>query len=158
MSIAFVGKDVALSISYDVDTPSYTLLGGCTTKSTTYTIDNIDVTSDDSPGSFREFIESFSNGTLSFAMYPGRDETRRAAVDELYKFIKDPSTQSKTNREVLFQIESPGVDATGVAQVNTEVAKFLINSVSTENPHDGAVALTFEAQEIAAPTITTAAE
>lgn len=154
---AFVGKNVALSISYNTTTPAYTLLGGCTTKSHSLTIDNVDVTSDDSPGSFREFVETYVGGSFSFSVYPGKDETRRAAVDALEEFIIDPSSQSKTNREVVLKVVRPKSDISGAAQTRTTVATYLITGISEEMPHDGAAAFSFEATQISESVITDAA-
>ncbi|MEK9712772.1 MAG: hypothetical protein VW258_09400, partial [Thalassolituus sp.] len=85
------------------------------------------------------------------------DETRRAAVDDLEEFFKDPSSQSKTDRCVLFRTVRPKSDASSVAQNRTEVAQYLLTSVGEEFPHDGAAALSFEATRTSAPTITDAA-
>lgn len=148
---AFTGKDVALEISYDLDTPVYVRLGRCTAKSRSLTVDTIDVTADDSPSSFREFIETFVGGSFSFSVYAGDDAARAAAIDDLDEFIKDPSAQSKTNRRVLLKTVRP---KNGAAATRTETAEFILTSISEENPHDGAVAYSFEATQTSEPTIT----
>lgn len=150
---AFTGKDIALEISYDTGTPSYVRLGRCTSKSRSTNIDNIDVTADDSPGSFREYIETFTGGSLSFSVYPGEDAARGAAIDDLDEFIKDPSAQSKTERRVLLKTLRP---KSGTSATRQEVAEFLLTSSSEEGPHDGAVAYSFEAIQTGPATLTDA--
>mgnify|MGYP000347897233 CR=1 FL=1 len=148
----FAGKDTVLEFSYGAATSDFQIAGRCTSKTLNSTMDNIDVTADDSPGNIREFLETFIGQTVNFAVYTGKDVDRAGAIDELEKFLYDPSTQSQDDRKLTVKLTRPVSAA--AATNRTYVMDLLPSSWNIEMPSDGAVTLTMDGNVTSAVTIT----
>lgn len=156
---AFSGQNTVLSIGYGAGTTPTITIGRVTTKTLNSTLDNIDVTADDSAGQIREYIETFIGQTLSFSAYTGKDSARAAAVDDLEEFFYDPTAQTQTDRVIRVKLTRPKSAVGGppeVAQTRSYEMDVLISSLNLEAPHDGAVSFSFEGNSTSAVTITDA--
>ena len=152
MSDTFAGKDTVLEFGYGAGATVFKVAGRCTSKALNTTMDSIDVTADDSPNNMREFLETFIGQTLNFAVYTGKDVARAGAVDELEKFLNDPSTQTQTDRTMTVRLTRP---VSAVAATNREyVMDILPSSWNIDMPSDGAVTITIDANTTSAVVIT----
>jgi predicted secreted protein len=152
MSDAFAGLETVMEIGYGSAASVFKVVGRCTAKAISSTLDNIDATSDDSPGKIREYVETYIGQTVNFAANAGTDIARSATVDELELFLYDPSTQTQTDRTLTIRLTRPVSAA--VATNRAYVMDILPSSWNIDAPSDGLVTVTIDANTTSAVAIT----
>ena len=152
MSDAFAGKDTIMEFGYGSGATVFKVVGRCTAKAISSTLDSIDATSDDSPGNIREYVETFIGQTVNFAANTGKDVARSATADELELFLYDPSTQTQTDRTITVRLTRPVSAA--VATNRTYVMDVLPSSWNIDAPYDGLVTVTIDGNTTSAVVVT----
>lgn len=152
MSNAFAGLETVMEFGYGSGATVFKVVGRCTAKAISSTIDNIDATSDDSPGSIREYVETYIGQTINFAANAGKDVARSATVDELELFLYDPLTQSQTDRTLTVRLTRPVSAA--VPTNRTYVMDVLPTSWNIDAPYDGLVTVTIDGNTTSAVVVT----
>lgn len=137
----FVGKDVLLEFALacgDVDpnTLSWLPLGAVRNKSASISSDTVDVTADDSSGSFRETLTTFKTFELSADGVTKRDDVQTNQYVLFQHYITDPQPY------VWFRLTGP---------IKTTIAFCILTEFSEENPYDDAMTYSLTASATGRP-------
>ena len=143
----FAGKFVPVLISWN--NTDFFRLGAVRAKSFDNATEVADSTADDSPGGYREVIETFITGTNNFDGIVKRDD-RGNVLDRFDAFFHNPALENGADGQPLdvrcFYVRYQRPKTNG--ETRTYTAPVQLTNFSFGAPYDDVVTFTFETQTI----------